>query len=122
MADSFGANLMVGLLSVREAGHVTRFVMGLECFSPVRATGSCRVLDVQKSIEHKKIERPSRLDSDACTIRIVRSCGSRKTVSVWSDTPAVSKIWERRNLLLGAWDWQRKSAGVISDRDADIAR
>ncbi|ALV78761.1 hypothetical protein JGZ79_25860 [Pseudomonas aeruginosa] len=51
MADSFGANLMVGLLSVREAGHVTRFVMGLECFSPVRATGSCRVLDVQKSVD-----------------------------------------------------------------------
>lgn len=27
-----------------------------------------------------------------------------------------------RNLLLGAWDWQRKSAGVISDLDTDIAR
>ena len=51
MADSFGANLMVGLLSVREAGHVTRFVMGLEYFSPVRATGSRRVLDVQKSVD-----------------------------------------------------------------------
>ncbi len=51
MADSFGANLMVGLLSVREAGHVTRFVMGLEYFSPVRATGSCRVHDVQKSVD-----------------------------------------------------------------------
>jgi hypothetical protein len=53
------------------------------------------VLDVQKSIEHKKIERPSLLDNDACAIRIVRSCGSRKTVSVWSDTPAVSKSGER---------------------------
>ncbi|MDH1381282.1 hypothetical protein N5J07_17850, partial [Comamonas aquatica] len=53
------------------------------------------MLDVQKSIGHKKTERLSRLDSDACAIRIVRSGCSRKTVSVWSDAPAVSKSGER---------------------------
>ncbi|EOE7416364.1 hypothetical protein [Pseudomonas aeruginosa] len=36
MADSFGADLMVGLLSVPEAGPKARFVMRLdEYFSPV---------------------------------------------------------------------------------------
>lgn len=48
MADSFAADLMVGLLPVQEASPEARFVMGLEYFSPVRATGSRRVLDVQK--------------------------------------------------------------------------
>ena len=51
MADSFGANLMAGLLPVQEASSDARFVMGLEYFSPVRATGSRRVLDVQKFID-----------------------------------------------------------------------
>ena len=51
MADSFGANLKVGVLSVHEAGPEIRFVMGPEYFSPVRATGSRRVLDVQKFID-----------------------------------------------------------------------
>ena len=49
MADSFAADLMVGLLPVQEASSDARFVMGLEYFSPVRATGSRRVLDVQNS-------------------------------------------------------------------------
>ncbi|MBD9368061.1 MULTISPECIES: hypothetical protein [Gammaproteobacteria] len=51
MADSFAADLMVGLLPVQEASPDARFVMGLEYFSPVRATGSRRVLDVQKFID-----------------------------------------------------------------------
>jgi len=34
MADSFGANLMVGPLSVQEAGQKTRFITRLEHFSP----------------------------------------------------------------------------------------
>ena len=46
MADSFAADLMAGVLSVQEASSDARFVMGLEYFSPVRATGSRRVLDV----------------------------------------------------------------------------
>ncbi|KDC20057.1 hypothetical protein [Bordetella bronchiseptica] len=51
MAGSFAADLMVGLLPVQEASSETRFVMGLEYFSPVRAAGSRRALDVQKSID-----------------------------------------------------------------------
>ena len=51
MADSFAADLMVGLLPVQEASSDARFVMGLEYFSPVRATGSRRVLDVQEFSE-----------------------------------------------------------------------
>ncbi|WP_418156214.1 hypothetical protein [Pseudomonas aeruginosa] len=51
MADSFAADLMVDLLPVQEASSDARFVMGLEYFSPVRATGSRRVLDVQKFID-----------------------------------------------------------------------
>jgi hypothetical protein len=51
MADSFAADLMAGLLPVQEASPEARFVMRLEYFSPVRATGSHRVLDVQKFID-----------------------------------------------------------------------
>ncbi len=47
MTDSFAAVLMVGLWSVQEASPETRF----EYFSPVRATGSRCVVDVQKSID-----------------------------------------------------------------------
>ena len=51
MADSFASDPMIGLLPVQEASSDARFVMGLEYFSPVRATGSRRVLDVQKFID-----------------------------------------------------------------------
>lgn len=51
MADSFAADLMVGLLSLQKANPEARFVMGLEYFSPARATGSRRVLDEPKSID-----------------------------------------------------------------------
>ena len=57
MADSFAADLMVGLFSVHEASSDARFVMGLEYFSPVRATGSRRVFDVQKSIDRWMVEQ-----------------------------------------------------------------
>ena len=56
MADSFAADLMVGLLPVQEASSDARFVMGLEYFTPGRATGSRRVLDVQKFIDCQKVE------------------------------------------------------------------
>lgn len=56
MADSFAADLMAGLLPVQEASPEARFVMGLEYFSPVRATGSRRVLDVQKFVDRQKVE------------------------------------------------------------------
>ena len=56
MADSFFADLMAGLLSVREASPEGCFVMWFDYFSPVRATGSRHVLDVQKSIDHQKIK------------------------------------------------------------------
>ncbi|CAM2295883.1 hypothetical protein QYG06_09935 [Xanthomonas euvesicatoria] len=51
MADSFAADIMVGLLPVQETSPEARFVMGLEYFSPVRAAGSRRMLGVQKSID-----------------------------------------------------------------------
>lgn len=81
MADSFAADLMVGLLPVQEASSEASFVMGLEYFSPVRATGSRRVLDVQKS--HRSLDGrapESRLDSGAHAIRVVRSRSPCKSV------------------------------------------
>ena len=51
MTDSFVTDLMVGLASVQEVGTEGRFVMWFEYCSPVRATGSRRVLDVQKFID-----------------------------------------------------------------------
>ncbi|WP_175857667.1 hypothetical protein [Burkholderia anthina] len=57
MADSFAADLMVGLVPVQEASSEASFVMGLEYFSPVRTTGSRRVLDVQKSIDRWMVEQ-----------------------------------------------------------------
>ncbi|WP_319126068.1 hypothetical protein, partial [Pseudomonas aeruginosa] len=51
MTDSFVTDLMVGLSSVQEVGTEGRFVMWFEYCSPVRATGSRRVLDVQKFID-----------------------------------------------------------------------
>ncbi|GAA0531609.1 hypothetical protein GCM10009097_56270 [Pigmentiphaga daeguensis] len=80
---SLAAYLMVGLLPVQEAGPEARFVMGLEYFSPTRATGSRRVLDVQKF--HRSLEgraNGSRLDSDAHAISVVRSSGFRNTAWV----------------------------------------
>src|SRR3546814_11247397 len=56
MADSIAADLMAGLLPVQEASPEARFVMGLEYFSPVRATGSRRVLDVQKFVDRQKVD------------------------------------------------------------------
>ncbi|ELZ4498645.1 hypothetical protein ACM74C_23260 [Pseudomonas aeruginosa] len=57
MADSFAADLMVGLVPVQEASSEASFVMGLEYFSPGRATGSRRVPDVQKSIDRWMVEQ-----------------------------------------------------------------
>ncbi len=51
MADSFAADLIVGLLSVQEASHGVRFVEWLEYLSPVHTAGSRRALDVQKFID-----------------------------------------------------------------------
>lgn len=46
MADSFGANLMVGLLSVHEASSKTRSFVSSEHFSPPHVAGSRHVLNV----------------------------------------------------------------------------
>ena len=51
MADSIAADLMAGVLSVQEASPEGGFVIGLEYLLPVGATGSRRVLDVQKFID-----------------------------------------------------------------------
>jgi hypothetical protein len=119
MTDSFAAVLMVGLLSVQEASDDASLLITSHQFAQLVGV-VCSMCKNPSSTRKSSVGR--RLDSDAHAIRVVRSCGFCKTVSVWPDMPAVSKIWERRNLLLGAWDWQRKSAGVISDRDTDIAR
>lgn len=51
MADSFATDLMVGLSSVQKASPEARFVIGLDCLSLARVTGSQRVLDEQQSID-----------------------------------------------------------------------
>lgn len=92
MADSFGANLKVGVLSVHEAGPEVRFVMGPEYFSPACVAGSRRVLDVQEFSESQDGRASAgRLESDAHSSSVISSGDLRKTVWVWPDMPAVSR-------------------------------
>ena len=55
MADSFGANLMAGQLSVDEASPESRFSMSREHFSVAKVSGSRHVLNVKESLSGRLI-------------------------------------------------------------------